>query len=48
MLDEIEINDKVVYVRGFSRGAIYNLNDGNVYSINAEACKILEQFIIDR
>lgn len=45
MNDVIEINGSVVYVRGFSRGAIYNFNDGKVYSINAEACRILEGFI---
>lgn len=47
MHDEIEINDNIVYVRGFSRGAIYNLNDGNVYSINSDACNLLENFIAD-
>lgn len=45
MNDGIEINDGIVYVKGCSRGAIYSLNDGNVYSVNSEACKMIEDFI---
>lgn len=45
MPDMIEVSTDVVYVRGYSRGAIYNFRDGNIYSINGEACKILETFI---
>jgi len=45
MCDPIEINDKVVYVRGASRGAVYNFKNGNVYSINEEACEALEKYI---
>ena len=40
-----EINKNVVYVKGEIRGAIYNLDDGNVYSINGDGCKILEKYI---
>ena len=40
-----EINKNVVYVKGEIRGAIYNLEDGNVYSINEDGCKILEKYI---
>lgn len=40
-----EINSNVVYVKGYKNGAIYNLNDGNVYSINAESCGVLEKAI---
>ena len=41
-----EINKNIVYVNGKTRGAIYNLEDGNVYSINGEGCKIIEEYIL--
>ena len=47
MNNVMEIKDDVVYVRGISRGAIYNLNDGKVYSINADACKLLDGYLAD-
>jgi radical SAM protein with 4Fe4S-binding SPASM domain len=40
-----EINDNVVYVKGVARGAIYNFSTGKVFSINSEACKIIEEYI---
>jgi len=39
------INTDVVYVRGFSNGAIYNFNDNNLFSINNIACSIVEKYI---
>lgn len=40
----IEIRENVIYVQGAKRGAIYNLNNGKVYSINEEACAILDKY----
>lgn len=40
-----EISKNVVYVNGITNGAIYNLNTGDVYSINKEACVILNKMI---
>lgn len=40
-----EINKSVVFVKGALRGAIYNFNDGKVYSINEDGCKIIEEYI---
>lgn len=40
-----EINKDIVYVKGGKRGAIYNFDDGNVYSINEDGCKIIEDYI---
>jgi radical SAM protein with 4Fe4S-binding SPASM domain len=34
-----------VYVKGLTRGAIYNFNDGNVYSVNNDACLLIDQII---
>lgn len=45
MVEATEINSGVVYVRGVARGAIYNLNDGKVYSVNSQACEVLEEYI---
>lgn len=41
----IEISKNVILVKGVNRGAIYQLNTGNVYSINAEAVQIIEKYI---
>lgn len=41
----IEINKNVILVKGVNRGAIYQLDTGNVYSINAEAVQIIEKYI---
>ena len=38
-----EIAKKVYFERGHKNGAIYNLNDSNVYSVNEEACKIIQK-----
>lgn len=40
-----EINKNVVYVKGASQGAIYNFNSGHVFSINGEACHIIDRLI---
>lgn len=40
-----EINKSIVYVKGALRGAIYNFNDGKVYSINEDGCTIIENYI---
>jgi radical SAM protein with 4Fe4S-binding SPASM domain len=40
-----EINDNVVYVKGMARGAIYNFSTGKVFSINSDACTIIEEYI---
>ena len=37
MNDVMEINSNVVYVRGATRGALYNFNDGKIYSIDSDA-----------
>ncbi|MEG1313111.1 MAG: radical SAM protein [Bacilli bacterium] len=40
-----QINEKVVFVKGAKHGAIYNLNDGRVFSINSESCNVLRKII---
>ena len=40
-----QINNGVIYVKGAKRGAIYNLNNGDVFSINEDACKIINKYI---
>lgn len=40
-----EINENVVYVKGASQGAIYNFNSGHIYSINGQACKIIDKLL---
>jgi radical SAM additional 4Fe4S-binding domain len=40
-----EISKNVVYINGITNGAIYNLNTGDVYSIDKEACVILNKII---
>lgn len=42
-----EIAENVTYVNGISNGAIYNLNTGDVYSINKHACEILDKLIAE-
>ena len=44
----IEINKNVVYVKGAKNGAIYNLNTGNVYSINHASCDVVEKYLADK
>ena len=41
----IEINDKVVFVKGFLNGAIYDFNTNKVYSVNDIACDIINKYI---
>lgn len=41
----IEINDDVIYVRGAVRGAIYNFNNNNIFSINEKACFLINKYI---
>ena len=43
-----EINKNIAYVKGAARGAIYNFDDGKVYSINEDGCKIIEQYIFNQ
>lgn len=45
MNDVMEINSNVVYVRGATRGALYNFNDGKIYSIDSDACKLIEAYL---
>ena len=33
-----EINKDIIFVKGFTNGAIYNFNDNKVYSVNKSAC----------
>lgn len=40
----LEINRDVIYVRGAQRGAIYNFTDGKVYSVNQDACTIIDKY----
>lgn len=40
----IEINEKVVFVKGAHNGAIYNFNDGNVYAISRESCVAIDKY----
>ena len=40
-----QLTDNTVFVRGSVRGAIYNFSDSKVYSVNEDACKILENYI---
>lgn len=40
-----QINNDVIYVKGAKRGAIYDLNNGDVFSINEDACKIVNKYI---
>lgn len=39
--DEYIFNNNVFFVQGASRGAVYDLNSSNVYSINHAACDVL-------
>ena len=41
----IEINKNVVFVQGAHAGAIYNLNSGDVFSINNSSCKAVRNYI---
>lgn len=41
----IELNNNVVYVRGAKCGALYNFNNGEVFSINSDACYLLDKYI---
>jgi len=41
----IEISKNVVYVKGAKNGAIYNFNEGEVFSVNDIACSIIEKII---
>ena len=41
----IEINKNVVFVKGAHSGAIYNLNSGDVFSINSSSCKAVQNYI---
>lgn len=44
----LEINENVVYVKGAKNGAIYDFNTKNVWSINYDACEILERYIYNK
>ncbi len=41
----IEINKNVVFVQGAHSGAIYNLNSGDVFSINKNSCNAVRNYI---
>lgn len=41
----IEINNNVVFVQGANAGAIYNLNSGDIFSINKNSCKVIKKYI---
>ena len=41
-LQRFTLEEKVLLVGGARRGAIYNLQDGNVYSIDEGACMLLD------
>lgn len=43
--DVWRLSNSTVYVRGALRGAIYDFNTGKVYSINEDACSILNLYI---
>lgn len=40
-----EINKHIVFVKGAKNAAIYNFNNGHVYSINNVGAKLIDQFI---
>lgn len=39
----IEINKNIIYVRGATKGAIYNFNDKKLYWISKESCDLIEK-----
>lgn len=39
----LEINENIVYVKGALNGAVYDFNSGKVYSIDKEACDIIDK-----
>ena len=41
----IEINKNIVFVQGSHAGAIYNLNSGDVFSINNSSCDAIHKYI---
>ena len=41
----IELNDSVVFVKGAKNGAIYDFRTEKVFSVNAQACSIIERYI---
>lgn len=43
-----QINDNVFLVVGAKNGAIYNLNDGKVYSIDESAILIIKEIVIEK
>lgn len=43
--DIIELNKNVVYVNGAKHGALYDFNTGKVFSINSDACYLLDKYI---
>lgn len=42
---DFEIANNVVYVKGKKNGALYNLNTHEVYSVNREACSIIDKLV---
>lgn len=44
----LEINKNIIYVRGASKGAIYNFNDKNLYWINKESCTLIEKIVNEK
>ena len=39
----LSTNKNVVFVKGYINGAIYNFNDGEIYSINSRSCLVIEK-----
>jgi len=42
-----QLNIGVVFVQGEKNGAVYNLNDGEIYSVSAESCSAIGKAISD-
>lgn len=42
------LSEASVYVEGAVRGAIYNFNDGKVYSINEDACVVVNDYLLNK
>lgn len=43
-----QVSENVVYVEGAINAAIYNLNSGEVFSLNSDASKIVKKFILSQ
>lgn len=43
----IQINTNVIFVQGELNGSIYNLNDGEIYSVSSDSCSAIKKAISD-